>query len=44
MQPYRLLPPLFPLFVLAACTEQEPPTAPAEPGSRTIATPRGTRS
>jgi CSLREA domain-containing protein len=32
MQHHRLLPSLLPLLVLAACSEQELPTAPAEPG------------
>jgi CSLREA domain-containing protein len=33
MQHRRLLPSLLPLLVFAACTEQEPSTAPAEPGA-----------
>jgi CSLREA domain-containing protein len=32
MQDRRLLPRLLPLFVFAACTQDQPPTAPAEPG------------
>lgn len=32
MQGCRLLPRLLPLFVFAACTQDQPPTAPAEPG------------
>lgn len=32
MQDHRLLPRLLPLFVFAACTQDQPPTAPAEPG------------
>ena len=36
MQHRRLLPSLLPLLVLAACTEQEPSTAPAEPSGPTF--------
>jgi CSLREA domain-containing protein len=32
MQDHCLLPRLLPLFVFAACTQDQPPTAPAEPG------------
>jgi CSLREA domain-containing protein len=33
MQPYRLLPPLLPFLVLAACGEEQAPTSPTAPGA-----------